>query len=100
LEQCRKTGTFRDKDFPSSPDEWRNNFLKMNPIQWVDKIAPRPLLILHGEKDELIEVAHARSLYDRAAEPKQFVLVPGGEHRLRISEAAMGAALSWLKARQ
>jgi fermentation-respiration switch protein FrsA (DUF1100 family) len=97
LEQCRKIGTFRDRDFPSSPDEWRRNFLEVNPIQWVDKIAPRPLLILHGDKDELIKTAHARRLYEKAGEPKKLVLIPGGEHRLRISKTAMEKALAWLK---
>jgi alpha-beta hydrolase superfamily lysophospholipase len=97
LQQCREIGTIREESFPPSLDEWRNHFLEVNPIRWIDKISPRPLLILHGDQDELIEVSHARRLFKRAKEPKQLVVIPGGEHRLRTNEAALSAALAWLK---
>jgi dipeptidyl aminopeptidase/acylaminoacyl peptidase len=97
-DQCLTIGTIRDINPPFSLDEWRNHFLEVNPINWVDRISPRPILILHGDKDELIEVAHARRLFDKSREPKQLVLIPGGEHRLRVSETAMDTALAWLKA--
>jgi dipeptidyl aminopeptidase/acylaminoacyl peptidase len=93
LEQCREIGTIRDQGFPPSLDEWYQHFLEVNPIRWIDKISPRPVLILHGDHDELIDVSHAHSLYDRAGEPKQLVVIPGGEHRLRTNEMAINAAL-------
>lgn len=99
LEQCRIAGTIRDADFPHSPEEWRDHFLEVNPIRWIDRISPRPILILHGDKDELIDVSQARKLYDRAKEPKQLIIIPGGAHRLRTNEAAINAALTWLKAK-
>ena len=39
-----------------------------------------PLLVVHGEEDQLIQPALGRRLFDAAAEPKLFVLVPGGSH--------------------
>jgi dipeptidyl aminopeptidase/acylaminoacyl peptidase len=99
FDQCCTIGTIRDSNPPFSLDEWRNHFLKVNPINWIDKISPRPILILHGDRDDLIDVAHARRLFDKSKEPKQLVLIPGGEHRLRISQMAMDTALAWLKDR-
>ncbi len=98
LDQCRRIGTIRDDHFPPSPDEWREHFLKVNPVRWIDRISPRPLLILHGDKDELIEVSQAQKLYDTSKEPKKLIIIPGGEHRLRINDMAMNIAIDWLKA--
>jgi uncharacterized protein len=57
-----------------------------DPIDVVDRIAPRPLLIVHGEADALIPVENAYALYARAGQPKELWVVPGVEHA-RVPEA-------------
>ena len=39
-----------------------------------------PVLVVHGSEDRLIAPELGRSLYDRAPEPKRFLLVEGGSH--------------------
>jgi hypothetical protein len=39
-----------------------------------------PVLVVHGDADRLIRPALGRELYERASEPKRFVLVEGGTH--------------------
>ena len=39
-----------------------------------------PVLILHGDHDHVIPVAHGRSLFARAPEPKRLVIVTGADH--------------------
>lgn len=39
-----------------------------------------PLLILHGEQDQVIPVEHGRRIYAAAPEPKKLELFPGGHH--------------------
>jgi alpha-beta hydrolase superfamily lysophospholipase len=39
-----------------------------------------PVLVVHGERDTLIRPELGRALYERAREPKRFVLVEGGTH--------------------
>lgn len=39
-----------------------------------------PHLLLHGERDPLVPVSMARTLYDLAAQPKQLCIVPGATH--------------------
>ncbi len=39
-----------------------------------------PLLVVHGDADNLIKPELGRKLFEAAAEPKAFVLVPGGSH--------------------
>lgn len=97
LDQCRSVGTIKDDDFPPSLEEWADHFQQVSPINWIEKVSPRPLLIIHGEKDELIDPAHARRLYEKARKPKELVMIPEGEHRLRTNEMVISTALTWLK---
>lgn len=50
------------------------------PVNVVGKIAPRPLLVVHGSDDRIIPVTRGRAVYDAAAEPKRLLLVEGGGH--------------------
>jgi pimeloyl-ACP methyl ester carboxylesterase len=50
------------------------------PSRLVGRLAPRPLLVAHGEDDWLIPVSHARRLYAAAGEPKELVLIDRGLH--------------------
>jgi pimeloyl-ACP methyl ester carboxylesterase len=97
LEHSRRIGTIRDPDFPHSIEEWVRGFEQVSPERHVHRISPRPILFLHGSRDETVDPGHARELYDKAGEPKDISIVEGGEHKLRLSEPAMQAALSWLK---
>jgi len=97
LRQAREVGTIRDPDFPPSFEEWARGFKEVSPIRFIDRISPRPLLILHGESDELIDPSQALRLYEKAREPKEFILIPGAGHRLRLSQKAVEAAARWLK---
>lgn len=44
----------------------------------VPAISPAPLLLIHGERDAVIGVEHARRLYAAAKAPKQLFLYDGG----------------------
>jgi len=50
------------------------------PVELVHRVAPRPLLMIHGEWDPLVELAHGQALYQRAREPKRLIVVPRGGH--------------------
>jgi alpha-beta hydrolase superfamily lysophospholipase len=51
-----------------------------SPLATMAKISPLPLLILHGDRDEIVPVHHGQLLYDAALEPKQLWIVPGAGH--------------------
>jgi pimeloyl-ACP methyl ester carboxylesterase len=44
------------------------------------QISPRPLFMIHGEKDAYISPAIARGLFDEAGEPKEIWIVPLAKH--------------------
>jgi uncharacterized protein len=51
------------------------------PIDVIGQISPRPILIIHGEFDEMAPLALAKEVYAAAGEPKQFWEVEGAAHR-------------------
>jgi uncharacterized protein len=48
----------------------------------IDRIASvsAPVLVIAGDRDDIVPMSLSRRLYDAAAEPKRFVLVPGAGH--------------------
>lgn len=97
IDHFRSIGAIRDDDFPPSAEEWLGGFKLVSPINYVAGISPRPLLLVHGSRDETVEVSHAHKLYAWAGEPKQLIIVDGAEHRLRQNGEAMAIVLDWLK---
>jgi len=50
------------------------------------ELAPKPLLLVHGDADTILPHESSQALYDRAGEPKTLKILTGVGHRL--SEAA------------
>ena len=96
IQSFRDIGIIKDPDFPPSRDKWLENFKTISPIEYIDKISPRPVLLIHADKDETVPVEHAGRLYDRAGTPKEKMVIPGAGHRLRMDERAITIALEWL----
>ncbi len=99
IQRFRQIGVIKDEDFPPSLKEWERGFETISPIKWIDKISPRPLLLVHGDADELIPLEHAHMLYRKAKEPKELKIIPSAKHKIRLEEAAMAFVLNWLKAK-
>ena len=60
----------------------------MRPIDFIARIAPRPVLIVHGERDRLIPIAEAHALYAAARQPVELWIVPDSGHARAASKAA------------
>jgi uncharacterized protein len=64
----------------------------------VERLAGRPLILLHAEGDAEIPSDWSEELYEHAAEPRKLIVVPGGDHRsLQHDPELQGVALSWLE---
>jgi pimeloyl-ACP methyl ester carboxylesterase len=58
-----------------------------------------PVLILHGEADEIVPVAEAHELHDSLAAPKRLSVLRGTDHRFSdpaMMQRAIAEALDWL----
>jgi pimeloyl-ACP methyl ester carboxylesterase len=66
-------------------------------VQDTPKLAPRPLLIIHGLEDIRLSPDCSRYVYALAGEPKRLVLLPGARHSLRQSAGEVKALVrDWL----
>jgi pimeloyl-ACP methyl ester carboxylesterase len=66
-----KLGNF----FLTWPFQYPLSFLvsdSYSPIKWIKKIAPVPVLIMHGQNDPVVPVHHGRMLFEAALQPKEF----------------------------
>ncbi len=61
-----------------SPDGWK--LIPMPPAEAAAKIAPIPLLVVHGGKDRYFPPEHGRQLYLAAREPKELWALPEMGH--------------------
>lgn len=61
-----------------APDGWVTP--PPSPLDVVARVAPLPLLVVHGDRDGYFDVAHARSLAAAAGEPVELWIEPGFAH--------------------
>ena len=54
--------------------------LSLSPVRCVGRIAPRPILVIHGTGDRTVPPDEADALFRAAGDPKELWLVPGAEH--------------------
>ena len=50
------------------------------PVQRVGQIGPRPIMIIHGDQDEMFSVDNAYLLFQAASDPKELWVMPGVAH--------------------
>jgi pimeloyl-ACP methyl ester carboxylesterase len=51
-----------------------------SPVEVAGRIAPAPLLVVHGDRDSYFGLEHPHALYAAANEPKELWVVPGFAH--------------------
>jgi len=71
LAQCTQWWAERMTGYPAS---------NVSPIAAIPRIAPRPVLLIHGEVDSYTPAAHSRALFGAAREPKELWIVPNAGH--------------------
>jgi len=87
---------------------WRNQLTReslekmreFDPVGSIELMSPAALLLIAGERDELISLDSVKSVYERARDPKQLVTLPITHFEIYydpwLSRAAE-AAVSWYK---
>lgn len=80
----KKALTAEAKDFTSI----------IEPLNFVEQIAPRPLLMINAEEDEIVLPVMSKLLYKKAKKPKKIIWFPGKHHTIPI-EKVYQEATNW-----
>ncbi len=75
---------------------------ELAPKDFVSKLAPVPLLVVHGTRDEVVPVSQGRQLYESASQPKTLFEVKTGQHGTALSDdngAYRKRMLEWMQER-
>ncbi|MGB0992120.1 MAG: alpha/beta hydrolase [Akkermansiaceae bacterium] len=59
---------------------------ELSALQFVEKVSPLPLLIIHGTADAVVPVGQGEALFKKAKEPKTFFKVEGANHQNSLSK--------------
>lgn len=95
LQHSRDIGVVTDRSFPPSFDTWARQFRRIRPTTDAAKLAPRPLLVVHGSDDDVVPPFDARVLVD-AHGSAELRLIAGAGHALRHDPRAVAVLLGWL----
>lgn len=68
-------------------EDTKDFFSIIDPINFVANIAPRPLLMINAENDEVIAPLTSKLLFNKAKQPKQIIWYPSRHRDLPIQEA-------------
>jgi putative redox protein len=67
-------------------------------LNCVREIGNTPILILHGDNDEIVPLRQAKTIYQLAAGPKRLTIIEGGDHQFTNHyEQSQRELLNWLK---
>jgi uncharacterized protein len=96
LEYTRRVGMVRTPGFPPVPATWAREVAILDATGPASRLAPRPLLVLHGTEDAVVPVDEARTLIEAAGHTAELRLVHAAGHELRHDPRAIAALLGWL----
>jgi len=73
---------------------------ELAPKNFVEKLSPVPLLVVHGVRDEIVPISQGRQLFESARQPKTLFEVEAGRHGDSLSRdegAFRKRMLAWLE---
>jgi len=72
---------------------------ELAPKDFVKNLSPVPLLVVHGDQDEVVPVSQGKQLFEAAGQPKTFFEVKTGRHGTSLSDdggAYRKKMIAWL----
>jgi putative redox protein len=96
IAHARRVGMIRTGGYPTDPGAWGKEVTALDARVAARRIAPRPLLVLHGSADEVVPPSEARALSEAGGPTAELRLVHDAGHRLRHDPRAVAGLVGWL----
>jgi pimeloyl-ACP methyl ester carboxylesterase len=97
IEYARRVGAIRSEGYPPDRGDWGAAFTVLRPDESAAKMAPRPVLVVHGADDEEVPIADGRRLAEFAGPRAELRVLAGAGHRLRADPRAVALLAGWLE---
>jgi dipeptidyl aminopeptidase/acylaminoacyl peptidase len=75
-----------------------DDFARYDLLEQAGKISC--VLVIHGEKDEVVPAFEGKAIYENIKEPKQFELIKGGDHIFSVPshrDRVIALSLDWFR---
>lgn len=95
VRHCRAMGVFSTEDGPADVSAWAREIATVDAVASARRFAPRPLLVVHGTDDDVVDVADAERLADAHGSAELRIVVNAGR-RLRHDPRAVASLIGWL----
>ena len=64
-----------------------------SPAREVKQLWPRPILVIHGKRDRIIDFRHGQNLHDGALQPRYHYWVNDGDHNAIVADPVISRAV-------
>lgn len=96
LSHARAIGAIRDKAFPADFEAWADELTEISAADLAPQLHHRPLMVMHGNADELVPVFDSRIIADAHGDAELRV-IPGVGHGMRHDPRSAAILLGWLR---
>ena len=96
LLHARQVQVIKDPSYPADFDRWSGELKSVRPLRAAAELAPRPLLVIHGDSDDLTPMEDGLAIAE-AHGNAEIRILSGAGHELRHDPRAVAVLLGWLR---
>ncbi len=96
LLHSRQVQVIKDPGFPEDFDRWSAELRAVRPLEAARDLAPRPLLVIHGDRDDLTPLGNGRAIA-QAHGSAELRILSGAGHELRHDPRSVAIFMGWLR---
>ena len=94
---ARNAGMIRSENFPSDVGAWAREAAAVDAVREASRVAPRPVMVMHGADDATVPVDEARAIAAAVGPSAELHVLGAAGDRLRHDPRAIATLLGWLE---
>jgi len=94
---ARSVGMITSDGFPRDLGAWGREAAELDAVRAASRVAPRPVMVIHGDDDEAVALDDARAIATAVGPSAELHVIAAGGRRLRHDPRAIATLLGWLE---